>query len=41
MSGTICPIKQVIELAKKYNAMTLIDEVHAIGLYGENGGGVC
>lgn len=40
MSGSISPIKQITELAKKYNALTFIDEVHAIGLYGKRGGGV-
>lgn len=40
MSGSISPIKQIAELAKKYNALTFIDEVHAIGLYGKRGGGV-
>lgn len=34
MSGSISPIGEVIKLAKKYNALTFIDEVHAIGLYG-------
>jgi 5-aminolevulinate synthase len=41
MNGTIAPVKQVVELAKKYNALTYIDEVHAIGLYGETGAGIC
>lgn len=41
MNGSIAPIKQIIALAKKYNALTYIDEVHAVGLYGKNGGGVC
>lgn len=40
MSGTISPIKEIAQLAKKYNALTFIDEVHAIGLYGKRGGGV-
>ncbi|EGR32061.1 hypothetical protein IMG5_097270 [Ichthyophthirius multifiliis] len=40
MSGSISPIKQIVDLAKKYNAMTFIDEVHAIGLYGKRGGGI-
>ena len=39
MSGTVSPIKGVIELAKKYNAMTFLDEVHAVALYGETGAG--
>lgn len=40
MSGSISPIADIIKLAKKYNALTFIDEVHAIGLYGKRGGGV-
>ena len=41
MNGTIHNIKDTIALAKKYNALTLIDEVHAVGLYGKTGAGVC
>jgi 5-aminolevulinate synthase len=40
MSGNIAPIKDIAALAKKYNAMTYIDEVHSIGLYGQNGEGI-
>jgi 5-aminolevulinate synthase len=40
MSGTIAPIREIISLAKKYNALTYIDEVHGVGLYGETGAGV-
>ena len=40
MDGDISPIKQIVELCKKYNAMTYLDEVHAVGLYGLKGGGI-
>ena len=40
MSGTIAPIVDIVLLAKKYQALTYIDEVHAVGLYGEKGGGL-
>jgi len=40
MSGTISPIQEICDLAKKYNAFTYLDEVHGIGLYGEKGGGI-
>jgi 5-aminolevulinate synthase len=40
MDGDISPIKQIVELCKKYNAITYLDEVHAVGLYGLTGGGI-
>jgi 5-aminolevulinate synthase len=40
MSGTISPVKRIIALGKKYNALTYADEVHGVGLYGETGAGV-
>ncbi|MBT4922237.1 MAG: 5-aminolevulinate synthase [Rickettsiales bacterium] len=40
MDGSIAPIKEVANLAKKYNALTYIDEVHSVGLYGKNGEGL-
>lgn len=40
MDGSISKIKEIIKLAKEYHAITFIDEVHAVGLYGETGGGV-
>lgn len=41
MNGSIAPVNEIIQLAKKYNALTYIDEVHAVGLYGSSGAGIC
>lgn len=38
--GTEAPIKEICNLAEKYNAITYLDEVHSVGLYGKNGYGV-
>ena len=39
MDGDISPISSVCDLAEQYDAMTYIDEVHAVGLYGDTGAG--
>lgn len=40
IKGTIAPVKEIIALAKKYNALTYADEVHAVGLFGKTGAGI-
>ena len=40
MDGLMCPISAVCDLAQKYGALTYLDEVHAVGLYGPRGGGL-
>ncbi|XP_063605302.1 5-aminolevulinate synthase, erythroid-specific, mitochondrial-like isoform X2 [Penaeus indicus] len=40
MTGAVCPLKDLCDVAHKYGAITFVDEVHAVGLYGENGAGI-
>lgn len=40
MDADIAPIEAICDLADKYNALTYLDEVHAVGMYGDHGGGI-
>ncbi len=40
ISGAVCPLQEMCDVAHKYGALTFIDEVHAVGLYGTHGAGI-
>ena len=40
MSGTLAPVADILDVCEKYDCVSVLDEVHAIGLYGSEGGGI-